>query len=521
MAEADDWRNPGPYRRRAFTVIGTPTTGQVPTPIPSSRWYRWGTPSGAVTLPAGFYLQDETPSDPDLGDIWVTITTLEVSVFGATGWVPLGALPDGLYFQDDEPSSPNDQDIWITETTLDVTQWDDGDSEWDPLVVLPDGIYIDDVEPVSPTELDLWITETTKVASIYVAGDWYELGVPPDGVYVQDAEPASPNEGDTWITVTIPSTWRYLSGAWVEYGVVLQGVYVQYSAPAVGVLNDIWIDREFEGAGPLAPAVKRFNGVVWAPYVYSEITVAPGRSEYEQRAINDGCHLLFMLDEASGQPLDSSGSFRSSGYYSSGGITRRQAGPGASTYAHQYSGGVARVSSASMQFDLSNQLTIEAWVYLDSFNNSANRILFTMTSTGAESAGTVTCIPNAADGKMHIKLPAGAGVGQQEIMSFDRPAAATWFFLSVTIDRDASAGNQITVRINGVPAPGFALVQALNVTGAFVQTNMNFMGAAGGGATPNSEVFTQPGKLWGLALYDFLLSDGERDLHAAASVVPS
>ena len=523
IVDIDDFDDPAPYRRRAFTVIGTPTSGQVPTPIPSSRWYRWGTPTGGVALPSGLYVQDEEPTDPEIGEVWITYSTLETSVFTATGWVSLDQLPDGLYVQDDEPSAPETGDVWITVTDLEATEWD-GDS-WEALGALPAGIYVQDTEPVG-AEGDVWIHETTKVVSLFLAAAWRELGVPPDGIYVQDAEPTSPAEDDTWITVTVPSTWRYLSGEWVELGPVLQGVYVQATQPAVGVLNDIWIDRTDEGAGALAPLVKRFNGTVWAPYFYSDIEVPPGEVEYITRTISDGpTGGLWLMADASGTTLAPwPGSIAAGSSYINGtGVTYREPGPkGADPGGMGFDGvsGAARIDPTANGLAFTDKCTVEMWCYLtQAYNNSSNRVIFNMgSSSGASSAnnGNLLIIPNGASGLFEVYC---YGSGGAEIVGVTRPALNGWFFISVTVDRTAAAGSQIDLRINDASA-GLTTVSTNNLTGNFCPGNLDLMArGSGGGGGFGTIQFPAAGRLWGLVIYDRILNPASRTFHYNAATV--
>lgn len=227
----------------------------------------------------------------------------------------------------------------------------------------------------------------------------------------------------------------------------------------------------------------------------------PAVPTYAEEVLADGPLGLWLMDEASGTTVVDSSPNLADGTYS-GGIVLAGSGP-YSQPAAVFSG-----DQASLPIDLSgtNKMTWEAWVYIDAYDN-ADKVLSELTTTFNSSNGfLLNPCASASPGLFDIAWH-GADFAS---VTMARPSAATWHHISISIDRALTpAGGAVVAYVDGAPV---SVTPALtgSGTGNWASANL-FVGARSGVVAPLTC------RIWGLAIYDFILSGARRTVHAATA----
>ncbi|HSS42857.1 MAG TPA: N,N-dimethylformamidase beta subunit family domain-containing protein [Solirubrobacterales bacterium] len=168
--------------------------------------------------------------------------------------------------------------------------------------------------------------------------------------------------------------------------------------------------------------------------------------------------------------------------------------------------GVDDTAQAPLDLSGLNTITVEFWLYVDSYTND-DAMTLEHTANFNQNKGGFLIDPNApqAGGKF------GIGIGTPDTRNdayFERPSAGQWHHYAIVLDSTAPAETEITPYVDG-KAVAYTKAAKGTGSGSFANSTLNFMSRAGSG-------YFERGALDDVAIYDRALTAAQIAEHDAS-----
>ncbi|TMK56776.1 MAG: PKD domain-containing protein [Actinobacteria bacterium] len=168
--------------------------------------------------------------------------------------------------------------------------------------------------------------------------------------------------------------------------------------------------------------------------------------------------------------------------------------------------GVDDTAQAPVDLSGLSTITVEFWLYVDSYTND-DAMTLEHTSNFNQNKGGFLIDPNAPQGGGKF----GIGIGTPDTRNdayFERPSAGQWHHYAIVLDATAPAASEITPYVDG-KAVAYTKSATGTGSGAFANATLNFMSRAG-------SAYFERGALDDVAIYDRALTAAQISEHQAS-----
>ena len=158
--------------------------------------------------------------------------------------------------------------------------------------------------------------------------------------------------------------------------------------------------------------------------------------------------------------------------------------------------GVDDTAQANVDLSGLSTITVEFWLYVDSYTND-DAMTLEHTANFNQNKGGFLIDPNAPQGGGKF----GIGIGTPDTRNdayFERPSAGQWHHYAIVLDATAPAASEITPYVDGKPV-AYTKSATGTGSGAFANAALNFMSRAG-------SAYFERGALDDVAIYDRALT---------------
>jgi YD repeat-containing protein len=168
--------------------------------------------------------------------------------------------------------------------------------------------------------------------------------------------------------------------------------------------------------------------------------------------------------------------------------------------------GLDDAARASVDLSGLSKITVEFWLYIDSYTND-DALALEQTDNFNQNKGGFIIDPNApqAGGSFGIGI---GGPDTRNNVFFTRPSAGQWHHYAIVLDSTAAPEQQITPYVDGQPV-SYTKTASGTGSGAFANSTLNFMSRAG-------QSLFERGALDELAIYNRALTATEVATHEAS-----